>query len=118
MKYDDSISNKSWVQLLSSPSIKDQFTFPYIKGPMKFHPEKNDDPGRIRNEAFFKKMYGNSEEEVKKNLVEIAWLLNTLHQTITITRIIKVNDNLSAISDELDKLPAIINYVSHRGRTF
>ncbi|MDQ6763165.1 MAG: M15 family metallopeptidase [Bacteroidota bacterium] len=118
MKYDDSITNKDWDQLLNSPSIKDQFTIPYVKGPMKFHPKKNEDPGRIRNEDFFKKMYGKTEKAVKKNLVEIAWLPNTLHQKVEITSVNKVNEKLSAISAELDKFPSLAKYVSNIGGTF
>src|SRR5450432_36315 len=100
MKYDDGIENKPWEQLLSAPSLKDQFRFDYVKGPPAHVPGKNEDPGRIRNEAFFKKMYGNTESEVKKELVEITWLPRTAPQKLWITKVNKVNEKLVAISNE------------------
>ena len=55
-------------------SILDQMRLAY---PMGFAgpPAVNVDPGRFRNEAFFKKMYGDcNTDEVKRNLVTIIWL--------------------------------------------
>jgi len=118
MTYDDGIKNKSLEQLINSPSLKDQFTFSYNKGPLEHPPGKGEDPGRIRNEDFFKKIYGYTEEEVKKNLVEIDWLPHTALQKIKITRINKVNEKLIAISNELDKLPALTKYLANIGGTF
>jgi len=118
LPYDDGKRNKSWDDLLNKPSLRDQFYFGYKRGTPLHPPAKNEDPGRIRNEAFFKKMYGNTEEEVKKNLVEIAWLPNTANQKVRITKINKVNEKLIAVSNELDKHPALTKYLKNIGGTF
>src|ERR1700737_1116346 len=69
MPVDDGVENKSFDGFLRKGSIIDQLRLPYPLGTSS-PPELNDDPGRFRNEAFFKKMYGdcNAGEE-KKNLV-------------------------------------------------
>ena len=40
-----------------------------IKGP----PARNADPGRIRNEAFFRAIYGTSRKAVRRNLKTVDW---------------------------------------------
>ena len=56
--YDD-FKNKMNQELLENPDIEDQFKFVYNKANKNLIPKE--DPGRIRNEAFFKKIYGNSK---------------------------------------------------------
>jgi hypothetical protein len=74
MPADDSVSQKSFDDLLRKASIMDQLSLSYPRGNSS-PPAPNDDPGRFRNEAFFKKMYGDCNAgEVKKNLVTITWL--------------------------------------------
>ncbi len=118
LTFDDGVNNKSWDQLINNPSVKDQFIFQYIKGKPDNIPLKNEDPGRVRNETFFKKMYGQTKEEVEKNLVEIDWLPHTLHQKIKITHINDVDKHLAAVSNELDKNPALSKYLTNIGGTF
>src|ERR1700761_6599135 len=87
MLWDDGIKNKSPQQLLDKPDLEDMFAQHYAKDELKADPPKNFDPGRIRNEAFFLKMYGNSETEVRKNLTEIVWCPKLVNQKITVTSI-------------------------------
>src|SRR5260221_2073086 len=54
----DRQTQKTFDDLLNHPSIVDQFAIPYRLGPQTASPSVNQDPGRIRNEEFFKKMYG------------------------------------------------------------
>src|ERR1700712_3731882 len=56
--WDDGIKNKSFKDLLERPDLKDMFEQKYIIGEMTTPPAKNFDPGRVRNEALFMKIYG------------------------------------------------------------
>jgi hypothetical protein len=57
------------------PSILDQLSIRYVRGPLEKPPGLQDDPGRFRNTAFFDKMYGDcSKGEVQRKLKKIAWL--------------------------------------------
>ncbi|MCL2739193.1 MAG: hypothetical protein FWE30_07080 [Bacteroidales bacterium] len=64
MLYDDG-QPKSHIELLKNPDIQDMFAYSYPKGKLDTPPKRNHDPGRIRNEAFFKKIYGSTPEEVQ-----------------------------------------------------
>jgi hypothetical protein len=94
--WDDSITRKTYQQLLDDADLKDMFAQPYTVGTAP-SPAKNFDPGRIRNEAFFKKMYGLTKTAVEKNLVQITWCPKIVGQKIMVT---KVNGVLSVIASE------------------
>jgi len=66
--WDDGIKNKPAKLLLAKPDLKDMFSQKYSTGILKAPPAVNFDPGRVRNEPFFMKMYGASEKEVRKKL--------------------------------------------------
>ena len=117
LPYDDG-RQKTFQQLLDSADIEDQFRIPYRKGPLPLSIPVNEDPGRIRNEAFFKKIYGATREEVRGNLVEITWCPKTIGQKLLVTRINGVDQQLQKISEELDALPAFTDYVRKIGGTF
>ena len=58
MSVSDGRSDKSFEEKLRNPSILDQLSIPYIKGPLTTPPGPQDDPGRLRNIAFFNRMSG------------------------------------------------------------
>lgn len=116
--YDDGIHNKTIGQVLNNPDIQDQFQFNYSKGKLINPIPKDYDPGRIRNEAFFKKIYGTNAQEVKKNLVEIIWCPALVNQKILVTNINGVAEKVKMISAELDKLPQYKKYIQNIGGTF
>lgn len=116
--WDDGIKNKTEQQLLAAPDLKDIFIFRYAKGPLHATPAKNFDPGRIRDEAFFEKMYGNTESHVRKNLTEIVWCPKLVNQKISVTKINGVDKQLKKVSDELDKHPELKKYLTNIGGTF
>jgi hypothetical protein len=101
MLFDDG-KEKSAEDLLKNPDIQDMFFYPYSKGEIG-KPEKSRDAGRIRNDDFFKKMYGKTAAEVRKNLVEIVWCPKLVNQKLLISAINGVDKHLAAISAELDK---------------
>ncbi|MCK5029523.1 MAG: M15 family metallopeptidase [Bacteroidales bacterium] len=120
MVFDDMVSNKSFDSLLNYPDIEDQFHFIYpMDSDYLSVLSLNYDPGRIRNDAFLKKMYGSTEEEVKKNLVEIIWLPNSDSTKLQVTTINEVHTKLQNISNELETLPEELKkYVLKPAGTF
>lgn len=115
MKFDDG-QKKDFKTLLNSPDLQDQFAMNYRTGREYPTNKKNFDPGRIRYQPFFKKMYGSTSNEVKKNLVTITWLPNSAKVPIRVTSINGVDKKLEAISRELEELlknrPSLKNYIN------
>nr|WP_255720555.1 M15 family metallopeptidase [Acuticoccus kalidii] len=68
-------------------------------------PPKDHDPGRIRNEAFFKALYGASEGAVRAEVRTIPWVPRLGNSTLTVTTRFGIDQKLAAVSDELQRLP-------------
>jgi hypothetical protein len=103
----DGREGKSFQELIDSPNIIDQFAIPYPLGHQTRPPVRNEDPGRIRNQAFFTKIYGDCRKgEVAQRLVPVQWLPRFGGPTIMATSVNGVAAELAAVSDELEKLPA------------
>jgi|SRR6185437_11457052 len=115
--WDNGIKNKPFRTLLEKPDLKDMFTQTYTTGTPKTPPAKDFDPGRIRDESFFMKMYGSTEKEVRKNLTEITWCPKLVGQKITVTKVNGVDKKLVQISKELDEHPELKKYLTHIGGT-
>lgn len=118
MVYDDGVKNKSFQQLLDKPDIEDQFAFAYSRGDLPVTMKKNFDPGRIRNEAFFKKIYGETKEAVSKQLREITWCPKLVGQVVKVTTVNGIDTILQKISAELDQMPQYKEYIKNIGGTF
>ncbi len=116
MFFDDG-KKKSFEQLIDKPDIQDMFFFTYSTGIIDT-PKINFDPGRIRNEEFFKKMYGNNKTEVYNNLETVIWLPNTLNKKIKVSKINGISQKIQAISNQLDSLPHLHKYIDNMGGTF
>jgi D-alanyl-D-alanine carboxypeptidase len=114
MIYDDG-KTKTHQELLDQPDIEDQFRYAYKKTKQ---PKLNQDPGRIRNEAFFKKIYGESKAEVEKRLVEINWCPTLVNQKIKVTSVNGIDKIVMALSAELDKHPDYQPYLKNIAGTF
>ena len=75
MPLSDGRTDKSFEEKLRHASILDQLSLPYPKGPLRKPPGLQEDPGRLRNVAFFDKMYGDcSKGEVQRRLTRVVWL--------------------------------------------
>lgn len=99
--------NKSFQDLLDRPDLVDQFAIPYRLGASVKIPAENEDPGRIRNEAFFLKMYGDCRKgEVAKRLAKVAWMPKRGGGSVNVTTVNGVNERLAAAVKDLEKLPA------------
>jgi hypothetical protein len=101
-------ADKPFAELLDHADIRDQFIMPYPLASAPFQPPATDqDPGRIRNEAFFLKMYGDCRKgEITAKLKTVPWLPNHRGGTVRATNVNGVADQLEKASRELDALPA------------
>jgi hypothetical protein len=105
MPLDDARPDKSLEEQLRHGSILDQLRLAYPVGGPILPPRQ--DPGRVRNRAFFDKMYGDCKAGgVAPRLVPVVWLPNTWGHVVSITSVNGVDASLAAISRELDALPA------------
>ena len=105
MPVGDGRPDKSLEQQLHEGSILDQLRLVYPAGAASL-PIPPEDPGRVRNRAFFTKMYGDCRAgEVAPKLAHVVWLPRTWGHTVSITSVNGVDHRLAAISRELDKLP-------------
>jgi hypothetical protein len=107
MVFDDGVKNKDFETLLNSPCIRDMFYTPYPVGTKFAIPSKDIDPGRVRYEPFFDKMYGNCNKgQVISHLTNITWLPKNIGQPVTVTTVNNVHKKLASVSAELDALPS------------
>jgi len=92
-------------ELLRHGSILDQIS-PHYPAGGEGASAPTDDPGRIRNQAFFNKMYGDCRAgEVAPRLARVVWLPRSGGHIVRITTVNGVNRQLEAVSRELDELP-------------
>lgn len=107
MPISDGRSNKTFDQLLDAPDIKDQFAFAYPLGPEVKPPAVNEDPGRIRFEKFFVKMYGDCKKGVvTRRMQPVAWMPGRGGGRLGVTTVNGINDKLADVVKELETLPA------------
>ena len=120
LQISDGKAAKSFEQLLEAPDIKDQFAIPYPLGITLKKPQRDEDPGRIRNEGFFRKMYGDCHKgDVAGHLRPVAWLPHRGGGVVMVTAINGVADQLTAVSNELETLPAeLTKYLVPSAGTF
>jgi peptidoglycan LD-endopeptidase CwlK len=117
MSFDDG-KKKTFAQLLQNADLEDQLVQKYPTSSLQKPPLLNQDPGRFRYEPFFRKMYGNTEAQVRKNLTEIIWLPKTLKKPLLVTKVNNVDKQLQAVSDELERHPELLKYVNNPAGTF
>jgi hypothetical protein len=97
---------RTFEELLNAPTILDQFVTPYPLGTKFKVPAADEDPGRIRNEAFFTKMYGDCRTgAVTAHLKPVAWIPHYGGVTLMATDVNGVADKLTEVSRELETLP-------------
>jgi peptidoglycan L-alanyl-D-glutamate endopeptidase CwlK len=127
MPVKDSVYDKTQQEKLDSPSLLDQVNnVIYSAGiPMErdtYTPKG--DPGRIRYEPFFRKMYGETKRDVESKLVTIYWmpLVFGSDYPLLVTTVNGVDKKLTAISNELEALvskhPDYAAFLEAPGGTF
>lgn len=104
MIYDDG-KEKTFDEMLDNPDLEDMFNIEYPKGDWTPPPGENFDPGRIRYDPFFKKMYGNSASEVSSNMVSFIWMPESVGLKLQANKMNGVAEKLEQIGREFDNLP-------------
>ena len=112
MDWDDGRGDKSFREKLDTPDLEDQMSIAYPAGVRKKPPGVDDDPGRIRFEPFFRKMYGDSPKEVEKHLVTVRWLPDGVARKLRPTGVNGVDQALVLVSAGLAELPARVRKVA------
>ena len=119
--YDDG-RKKSFIELLDDADPEDMFAFNYDLN--SWIPGKMQDAGRSRCEELFKKMYGNSDAAVRRNLVPVRWPfgqatngggVNKNIKTVKFTKINGANKQLEKVVAELEKHPELHKYLAQSG---
>jgi len=101
MPFDDGKGEKDFETRLNNPDLEDEFYAPYPVGRTGTPPGVNTDPGRVRYEPFFAKMYGDCMKgEVTSKLVPVPWLPKHGARKLVITSVNGVNEKLKAVSAE------------------
>ena len=96
---------KSFIQKLDDCDIEDMFSMTYDRSATT--PDYLSDCGRGRCEQLFKKMYGNSEREVRANLVNVNWF----GQQIPFTKVNGAAKQLEKVAAELANMPEMKKYL-------
>lgn len=100
LPYDSSMRASFW-DSLEQPSLALQLAQAYPLGEDSTLPRRNQDPGRIRVDAFFKKMYGEDKAAVQAHLVAVDFL----GTRVRVTTINGVDNRLAAVAKALEAHP-------------
>lgn len=119
MPLDNGLTKTSFEDLLNKASIRDQVMVQYPIG-WPFDPSRvASDPGRVRNEPFFRKMYGSTRASVERHLVEVPWPRADSPGRVRFTSINGAADALAAVRDDLNSLgPTVLRMISRVNGTF
>jgi hypothetical protein len=98
MVYDDG-REKSFEQKLDEADPEDMFAFTYDRSDKE--PEYLQDAGRSRCEPLFKKMYGNSESQVRTHLIKVPWF----GEQVLFTDVNGAADSLRAVAADIAAQP-------------
>jgi hypothetical protein len=120
MLYDSMKRYKDHDDLLNHADIQDQLVqrYPIGRGypiplPVDF------EPGRVRNEPFFLKMYGATAREVDATLMRVHWMPESGGKKLKVTGVNNVDKKLAEVSRELESMPeASRRFVEETSGTF
>lgn len=112
----DDGEKKSHQDKLKRADIEDQLSQVYPLGRcVTGSPKRNFDPGRIRDEAFMKRLFGGSKKEVAKSTTHVSWF----GKRIAFTNRHGAADALKRVHEGLAKLPRKFRTFLHpSGGTF
>lgn len=101
--YDDG-REKSFTDVVEEADVEDMFSLKYD---MSVPPGVMADGGRSRCESFYKKMYGDSEGAVRKNMVRVNWF----GQKLLVSTVNNVDRQLMAVAKEIAAKPHLKKYM-------
>ena len=116
MPVSDGVGEKSFDTLLDAPDIDDMVAIPYRPGAPAGPPAENEDPGRIRFEPLFAKMYGDCDRDgVAPHLRKVAWVSGS----VRFTTVNGADRALEAVVADLKALPpAMTKYLVPSAGTY
>ena len=90
----DDGEERNAIELIAAPDVEDMFHYVYpLAAQGSLTPSVDFDPGRIRNEAFFKALYGDSARAVEVETVAVPWAGGTAR----VTRLFGIGERIAAI---------------------
>lgn len=102
------VSNQPFTQRLKNASVADQLSQRYS---LDFTPPKQyQDAGRLRNDKFFKALYGNTTTQVENNLVNVYWKPGNIK--IRFNQQNNASLQLQKVGDEIAQNPKLTKYVA------
>jgi peptidoglycan L-alanyl-D-glutamate endopeptidase CwlK len=105
MPWDDGAERVGLEAMLAGADLKDQMSMPYTPGPISAAPPVDFDPGRVRYDPLFRKMYGGSAAAVREQTALITWMPKTANKKLRMTTVNGVHKKLEAVGRALDELP-------------
>ncbi|MDR2501392.1 MAG: M15 family metallopeptidase [Treponema sp.] len=118
MAYDDGAA-KDFETLLDQPDLEDMLRQPYPLYEPRGPPLFNADPGRARPDAFFRRLYGKDEAEIRSHLRRIQWMPSLGGPWLLINTRFGVDKKLEAVIAGLEALgPAYRPCLMPPGGTF
>jgi D-alanyl-D-alanine carboxypeptidase len=114
MTVDDEATFATAEERLDHADLVDQLATPYPPGCPAAVPAKDVDPGRLRFNPFFAKLYGENEKEVSAHIRRVAWFGSSLQ----VTTINGVDKKLEAVAKELGANKEWTKYVQSPGGGF
>lgn len=96
---------KSFEVMLDDCDVEDMLSMKY--DPTEKVPAYLSDAGRTRCEAFFKKMYGENEAVVRRNLVRVNWF----GQSLLFTKVNHADEQLKKVAADIAKVPELKKYM-------
>ena len=103
--FERELQDTSFLNRLDSASVRDMFAEVYPLGRLK-KPEYLSDPGRFRDDAFFKAMYGDSLARVSSRLTRV----DVFGTSVRFTTVNGAADSLRAVLREVEKHPGLKRY--------
>ncbi len=104
---------------LNTATLRDQMAQWYPRTRLYLPLARNYDPGRAREDALFRKMYGATAEEVQSHLRSVIWLPKHEGVKLMASAVNGVDKALQAVSLELDALPdSLMKYLCRPAGTF
>jgi hypothetical protein len=86
-------------------SLNEQFSYSYSLDPWNRNRLPEQDPGRLRNQAFFVKMYGDCRKgEVQPKLRTVVWLPKTAPQRLQVTTVNGIDKAVQDLSADIEAL--------------
>ena len=105
--WSDGRPSKPFAELLAAPDLEDTVAMRYRPGRVFDIPPENFEPGRIRNQALFEAMYGDSQTAVSARVEKVEWMSRSGGKQVRVTSINGVAAALRRVSDDLEReLPA------------